>query len=279
MHADTPPPGFVREHGDGALSLVRADLAAGARALGLFAQDGIARAFAAGSAIGGGRAPAALLAWPGAGPEIVVRRLRHGGLLAPLLGRAYLGPGRVLRELSVTSELASRDDRLVPQPALALARRLAGPLWECAIGTVRIPGVDLFAALREAQGADARAAALFACAAAVRAFHDLGARHADLNASNLLLVSRAGRLSASVIDLDRARIRERVPAHRRAREIARLWRSLAKRGATARLEPSERDAFLAAYCAGDATLEAALRAHGRREHMRSALHAWRHPRS
>ncbi len=280
MAAGTPPPGFVREHGDGTLSIVRADLADGARALGLFAADGIERAFAAGVALdGSSRGPAALIAWPGNGPAIVVRRLRHGGLLARLLGRAYLGPGRVVRELSVTSELARRADGLVPEPALALARRLAGPLWECAIGTLRVPGVDLFAVLREAAGASARLHALVACAEAVRAFHDLGARHPDLNASNLLLAPRAGRLAARVIDLDRARIRERTPTHRRAREIARLWRSLAKRGGSARLEPRERDAFLAAYCAGDVALEATLRSQLRRERMRTALHAWRYPRS
>ena len=278
MRTAAAPPGFVREGDGGALSLVRVDLAAGARALGLFAPDGIARALAAGAPLAGGRAAAAAIAWPGGGPEIVVRQLRHGGVLGPLLGVAYLGPGRVLRELAVTSALAARGEALVPQPALALARRIAGPLWECAIGTVRLPGGDLFAALQRAESAGARLAALAACAVAVRAFHDLGARHADLNAANLILAHRGGRLAASLIDLDRARVQAPVPARRRAHELARLWRSLAKRGGRAGLAASERDAFLAAYCAGDAALERALRSHLQRFRLLSALHAWRYPR-
>jgi 3-deoxy-D-manno-octulosonic acid kinase len=276
--AAAAPEGFVRREGAGWLALVRAELAGGAETLGLLGPAGIERAFSAGARLHGGRAPAALLTIPEGGAEVVVRRLRHGGLLAPVLRGAYLGPGRVLRELAATAALAARAEALVPRPALALARRIAGPLWECALGTLRVAGVDLFTALRDARDAAARAEALGAAARAVRAFHDLGARHADLNASNLLLAPREGRLSAVVIDLDRARLRAALPASRRALEIARLWRSLAKRGGAARLEAADRAAFLAAYCAGDAALESALRAPLRREQMRSALHAWRYPR-
>jgi hypothetical protein len=94
----------------------------------------------------------------------------------------------------------------------------------------------------------------------------------------LLLSERNGHLGATVIDLDRARVRVPVSPCRRMREIARLWRSLRKRGGGAALSAEERDAFLAAYCAGDAALERALRAYARRGQLRSALHAWRYPR-
>jgi hypothetical protein len=277
MRTDAPA-GFVSERSDGALAVVRAELAAGARALGLCAPGAIARAFALGAPLAGGRAPAAVFALPGGGPELVVRRLRHGGALGALLGRAYLGHGRVLRELAITETLARRGGGLVPTPALALARRLAGPLWECAIGTLRVPGADLFATLGGAAGAEARADALAACARALRAFHDLGARHADLHAGNLLVAPRDGALAATLIDLDRARLGEPVPPRRRAREIARLWRSLAKRGGSARLGDGEREAFVVAYCAGDAALATALRRALRRERLRTALHALRYPR-
>ncbi len=273
MRAAELPPGFVCEERVGAITLVRAELAEGARALGLFERDGIARAFAAGTALGGGRVPAALLAWPDGAHEIVVRRLHHGGVLGGVLGSAQFGASRVLGELAVTAQLFALGAP-VPQPALVLARRRAGPIWECAIGSVRVPGSDFASWLLGPE----RERALRAAAIAVRSFHDAGGQHADLNATNLLLSERNGHLAATVIDLDRARVRAPVPAVRRMREIARLWRSLRKRGGGAEFSAEERDAFLAAYCAGDATLARELRAYARREQLRSALHAWRYPR-
>jgi hypothetical protein len=279
------PPGFVAEPSDGggAITLVRSDFAGAARARGLFERDGIARAFAGGVPLGGGRHAAAVI---DLGPaEIVVRKLRHGGLLGPLLGESYWGPSRVLRELGVTRELAAAGAP-VPAPAFALARRRAGPLWECAIGTLRVPGIPLLAAqvaaAERGENGEARAAMMRACAAAVRAFHERGGRHADLNASNVLVAwdavaSNADSVRAFLVDLDCARVAPGVPSARRAREIARLWRSLAKHAGAASLTAPERDAFVAAYCAGDAALERELRDALRRERLRTALHAWRYP--
>ena len=273
MRAAKLPPGFVREERAGAITAVRAEFAEGARALGLFERDGIARAFAAGAALGGGRVPAALLAWPDGAHEIVVRRLHHGGALSRVLGNARFGAARVLGELAVTAQLFALGAP-VPQPALVIARRRAGPIWECAIGSVRVPGSDFASLLLSPE----RERALRAAAIALRSFHDAGGQHADLNATNLLLSERNGHLTTTVIDLDRARVRVPVSSSRRMREIARLWRSLRKRGGGAALSAEERDAFLAAYCARDAALTRALRGYVRREQLRSALHAWRYPR-
>jgi tRNA A-37 threonylcarbamoyl transferase component Bud32 len=261
--------GCVREETSQAVTLVRGDLAEGARALGLFGADALARLERAGRRAAGGRGGVAVIAWPGAGREIVVRVLRHGGLLGALLGGAYTSPRRVLHELDVTSELFAAGAP-VPRPAFALARR-HGWRWACAIGTERASGRELAA---EVSG-PARADALTAAATAVRAFHDRGGEHADLNATNVLVRESAGAFAATLLDLDRARVAAPVPT-RRMREIARLWRSLAKLGTA--LSAPEREAFLHAYCAGDVALRRALRAAARRERLRSALHAWRYPR-
>jgi hypothetical protein len=275
---------FVAESADGRVACVSAQLAAGARSLGLLARDGIARAFAAGAPLRGGRGAACVLALPrDAGPgeaaraEIVLRKLRHGGLLAPLLGELHFGPARALAELEATRTLFAAGAP-VAEPALALAQRRAGPLWECAVGTHRAPGETLLATLLRAPGASERAAALGACAEAIRDFHDRGGRHADLNATNLLVAREALETRARLIDLDRVRVAARVPARRRARELARLWRSLAKHAGAARLSPRERDAFVAIYCAGDAGLARGLRSWLRVERARTALHSWRYPR-
>ena len=275
MRARCPPAGFLAEQSRDAISWVRAPLAADARALGLFDADGIARALAAGSLLAGGRAGATSLPMQAARSEVVVRPLRHGGLLAPLLGTrlrgGYWGPERGLRELAVTQQLLAAGAP-VPEPAFVLARRSAGPLWECAIGTLRVPGVSLASAALAA----ARSGALRAAACAVRALHDCGGRHADLNATNVLIAEHAGDVRARLIDLDRARIDAPVPPRRRAREIARLWRSLAKCGAP--LSAGERSAFVASYAGEDAALASELAAALRREQLRSALHTWRYPR-
>jgi hypothetical protein len=279
------PPGFVREESANAITLVRAELADDARALGLFDSDAIARALASGKPLAGGRGAAAALsqriaARVGSVPnswDIVMRQLRHGGWLAPILRTSHWGAARVLGELEATLALFDAGAP-VPAPALVLARRRAGPLWECAIGTQRLPGVTLLALLRDEPSGARRSAALRACAEAARAFHDRGGRHADLNATNVLVHAEGAAARAWLIDLDRARVARFVPPRRRAREIARLWRSLAKHAGAQAFGVRDRDAFVAHYCAGDAALERTLRAHLQRERARTALHALRYRR-
>jgi 3-deoxy-D-manno-octulosonic acid kinase len=265
-----PPAGFVREEARDAVTIVHSDLAAGARALGLFEADAFARVARVGVRGAGGRGGVAVIAWPGRQREIVVRVLRHGGLLGPLLRSAYASPARVLRELAVTSELFAAGAPVAPA-AMALARK--GRLfWQCALATERVPGRELAA---EVSG-PARAPALAAAARAIRAFHDRGARHADLSAGNVLVHESAAGFAVTLLDLDRARIAAPVPARRRMREIARLWRSLAKRGAA--LDARERETFLREYSGAEDALLGALRSAAKREQLRSALHAWRYPR-
>lgn len=267
------PPDFVCEQRGGALACVRADLAPAARGLGLFEGDALERAFAGAERLGGGRAPAAILRWPGGGSELVVRRLRHGGWLGGLLRGAYLGPARVLAELEATAAL-QRAGAPVPAPAFALARRRAGPLWECAIATERAPDAGLADVLASGEATQLRRA-VCAVARALRRFHDAGGRHADLNLGNVLLTPRGDDFAVLVIDLDRARVAAPVPPRRRMRELARLYRSLVKRGLAGRLGAGDRAAFLRAYCAGDSALHGALLAQLPRERARLALHGWR----
>jgi tRNA A-37 threonylcarbamoyl transferase component Bud32 len=270
--------GFIAERDGDAITLAREDLADDLRELGLFASDGLARLRAACEPIAGGRDGAGVLALPRAGERVVVRSLRHGGLLASILGQRYWGAARVERELRVAYALTAAGAP-VAAPAFALARRRVGPLWQCAIATQHVAGAHtLLDALRATRDAEARAASLAACATALRALHDRGGRHADLNATNVLVGNSGTTPRATLIDLDRARIAEPVPARRRAREIARLFRSLAKHAAAAQPSAAERDAFVAAYCAGDETLEPSLRRWLKRERLRTALHALHYAR-
>ena len=202
------------------------------RKLALLEPGGLERWLAAAPSAGEGRAATALVSLPGGGPPVVVRRLRHGGLFGPLLGERYLDAERSLRELEVTARLRAAGAP-VPEPVLALALR-RGPYWAHALATVYEEGaVDALAFLRSApdEARVLRAAAAFG--AAVRRFHDAGGRHADLHLKNLLLRETRAGAEALVIDLDRGAAGAAPAPQRRARELGRLWRSLAKRGVAA----------------------------------------------
>jgi tRNA A-37 threonylcarbamoyl transferase component Bud32 len=277
MNTALPSSGFEIERSPDSLTLVDEAFAADLRDLGAFAPDGIERVLSRGNPIAGGRGVAVVVT-PARGVDaIVVREARHGGVLGPLLGRAYLGPKRVLDELQTTRQLLGRGASS-PRPVLVLARRSWGPLWRCAIGTARLPGVNLADALAAAAERGARGDVLRAAAIAVRKLHDCGCRHADLSAGNVLIATRDGHVSAAIVDFDGAHVRLAVPARRRAREIARLWRSLTKRGAATVLAADERDLFVSAYCARDFALERSLRRWLRRERLRTALHALHYAR-
>jgi 3-deoxy-D-manno-octulosonic acid kinase len=265
------PAGLLRDSGPGGRLVLCAAWQEPVRKLGLLAPGGLERWLAPAPSAGEGRAATALVALPDGGPRVVVRRLRHGGWLGPLLGERYLDGERAARELEITARLRARGAP-VPEPVFALALR-RGPFWTLALATLYEEGaVDAlgFLASGPDEGRVLRAAAAFG--AAVRRFHDAGGRHADLHVKNLLLRETRAGADAIVIDLDRGAAGAAPGPARRARELGRLWRSLAKRGVAAQVGERGVAAFLAAYCAGDRALREAL---GRRlpaERRRAALH-------
>jgi hypothetical protein len=272
------PPGFVRAGGPHALLVVREDLAAGARALGLDAPGGWERARTVGHPLPGGRGEALAV---GLEPRVIVlRRLRHGGVLGRWLGTAFLGPHRALRELAVNAHLHAAGAP-VPAPACVIAVRSRGPIWDSAVGTERVPAATPLDELLAGAVHDwpRSLAAISACARAIRRLHDRGGSHPDLNARNLL-VGDSG--EATAIDLDRARCGEPPGTAARARELMRLWRSLQKRGHLRGRARAERDAALGAlldgYCAGDEALRRGLARWLPWERAKLALRRWRYPR-
>ena len=202
------------------------------------------------------------------GQQLVLRGFRHGGALGALLGEALWSPRRLFEELRVTQTLAQRAAP-VPTPAFAVAHR-SRVGWTGGIATLRIEGaidaLDVSRSKPERLERVARAAGR-----AIRAFHDAGGRHPDLHIGNLM-VRENGETQETrvfVIDLDRAHALAPPSATRRAREIARLERSLHKHG----LQPqAAARCFIEAYVAGDTALGERLRASLRRERLRLAIH-------
>lgn len=269
------PPEFRRVSRRDALLAVRGDLLEAALDLGLLEAGGLEAAFAQSPPGAAGRSATALLDIRPGGPEpggrLLLRRLMHGGALAGLLGDCFASARRPLRELAVTAALRARGAP-VPRPALVAGRR-RGLCWSLAFATFYEEGTrDLLRVLRGPGPAH-----LLRCAAAagraVRRFHDLGGRHADLQAANLLLRETPAGAEVLLIDLDRARLGPPPSPAARMAEIMRLYRSLLKRGVLGRIGPRGCARFFGAYCGADRPLRRALWRRLPRELRRIARHA------
>lgn len=169
----------------------------------------------------GGRGQALQVNTP-AGPA-VLRQYRRGGLVAGLVRDRYVFLGhersRSFREWRVLATL--REQGLpVPAPLIALSGR-SGPTGTAAIMTALIP---------DARGLDAVAGTLDQAGWArlgqtLARFFRAGVRHADLNATNIL-VDRDG--DWYLIDFDRARLADK--AVNPDPMLRRLFRSFEKLG-------------------------------------------------
>ena len=150
-----------------------------------------------------------------------LRHYRRGGLVGRLVEDRYPWLGEVrtrsFREWRMLARLYEAG-LPVPRPVAAGWRR-HGLLYTADLATVRIPGaVPLSARLAAGEPVDWQG-----IGRVLRDFHAAGAWHADLNAHNILLDEGA---AAWLLDFDRGRFR--APGGWRARNLARLERSLRK---------------------------------------------------
>ncbi|MDQ3809893.1 MAG: hypothetical protein M3336_06335 [Chloroflexota bacterium] len=134
-----------------------------------------------------GRGIAYAVPLPDGCTNVVVRRSRHGGLLAPMTGDRFLGATRAPRELKAALRLAALG---VPTPeVLAYATYPAGSWFRRAdVLTREVPNAsDLAAALVEATEESAKRELLQATAELLARLTAAGARHPDLNIKNVLI--------------------------------------------------------------------------------------------
>lgn len=155
--------------------------------------------------------------------EAVLRHYRRGGLAARFSSDAYLWRGetqvRSFREFHFLRSLRSLG-LPVPMPYAACYRQRGGR-YKAAILVARIAAARSFAT----QVASAPSQASWAAVGStIGRFHRSGARHADLNAHNVLL---DGNHAVWLIDWDKGR-HETSPGPWCVRVLARLQRSLHK---------------------------------------------------
>ncbi len=202
-----------------------------------------------------GRAEAIKLAARNGAPSewAVLRHYWRGGLLGPILRDLHLSWRRPFGEVALY-ERARRAGVPTLEPLGAIARR-AGPLplYRLDLVTRLVEGARNLADLYVNDALDRaspmrRRAHLEAAGRSVRALHDAGILHADLNLGNLLAVEapasgvapaaaaskRLGQPSVLVIDLDRSTMKDLgAPASAaRLENLYRLYRSGEKTNAS-----------------------------------------------
>jgi len=161
-----------------------------------------------------------ILRFPLGQGEGVLRTYQRGGLVARLLGDRYC-TNRMEQEFRVTAYL-HQCGAPVPEP-LGVAWERRGLFYRGALATRAIPGETL---LEYLQRGEAAPDVLRACGEAVRAIHDAGVWHADLQVKNILV----GESGVWVIDFDNARRGKPPSTFNRARNLLRFCRSLDKHG-------------------------------------------------
>jgi len=162
-------------------------------------------------------------------PDMVVRTLMHGGLFRHITGRRFLSPGRTVRELEVSSYLASHG---IPTPEILAVRLIKNGLF-LSIDVVSrfVPGSTDLLLYLEKPHQDAPDL-LQKAGTLIRKIHDLGVYHADLHIKNLLLDSEG---SLWVLDLDKAYQLGVVPEFMKRMNRKRFVRSVMKWRNTGRI--------------------------------------------
>lgn len=176
-----------------------------------------------------GRGVAYAVPLPLAAAAVVVRRSRHGGLLAPISGEHFLGSTRAPRELNAALRLEASG---VPTAeVLAYATYPSLPFFRRAdVLTREVPGSrDLASALANMANEDERRSIISATAQLLALMGREGVRHPDLNLTNVLIAPNDhGELEAILIDVDRVWFDEPGAKRVTAANLRRFARSARK---------------------------------------------------
>lgn len=247
-----PPPGFVvRTEGRSAV-YVSSAAEGDVRARGLRRWDAWRSALASGSA-SSGRGITATIDGP-SGARWRLKPMRRGGWLAGMWRDRYPSARRLVGTLAATVEAEARGVPTARPIALIIETGRVG-LVRGAMALEEIESaVDL---ARRVVGKRVVLADLESAIDAVRAMHDRGVSHPDLNLGNVLLrPSAGGRPEAFLIDFDRAIcMAGPVPFALRQAALRRLARSCAKlTGSAGPLGPGSEDIWYRIYAGDDAEL-------------------------
>lgn len=191
-----------------------------------------------------GRGIAYAISLPASGHRVVVRRNRHGGLLAGVTGTLFVPPSRAPHELSVSLRLAKAG---VKTPSLVMysLERVHGVFCHADVVTTEVPDArDLSTYMLPGEPHRTRAAAWSAARELLASLNAAGARHHDLNVKNILLEPSREGFTAWVLDVDRVVFGEHDAEAVRKGNAKRLLRSAIKWRELRGAEFSDEDASL-----------------------------------
>jgi hypothetical protein len=173
-----------------------------------------------------GRATVFVVPGPGAG-RWLVRRLTHGGLLAPLTRDRFLRVGRPrpFNELLLSHRF--RELGIATPRVVAAAVYPSGPIYRGEVAREYVAdALDLAACLfADGLDADRRHEALAAAGRLLRSLFDAGVVHRDLNLRNVLVKWSDGAAAAQILDIEKCRVRPTLAEGPRRRMIERFRRS------------------------------------------------------
>lgn len=228
MMVGATPAGYVRVTAGRCAVIAREDVAGDATALLVEGTLYEAAARNLGARRLQGRGVSYAFALPVSGTRVVVRRNRHGGLLAPLTGDLFLPPTRAPYELDVALRLIKQGVR-TPPVLMYGVERVHGIFRRADVVTREIgDGRDMATYMQPNEDAGARERAWSATRALVRALGAAGARHHDLNVKNIFIAPGKVGLEAWVLDVDRIEFGKPDDPAVRSGNVARLLRSARK---------------------------------------------------
>ena len=199
------------------------------------------------------------------GERMIIKTYRRGGLLRFLVRDLYWGDSRPIEELWVGAA-ALQAGIPTAEVLAAIAFRVAGPFYRGYLITRELSGCkalpSFLSAARDKTSEETfrnKRALLARTAQTVRAMHDRGLYHGDLNLKNVLIDAEQQR-TIYIIDWDKSRAQENISPALRSSNMVRCCRSMVKLSRQG-LALTERDQlyFLHAYWGTDAGIRKRLR--------------------
>ena len=178
----------------------------------------------------GGRGRTVRIRIPGL-PSLVAKPLLRGGLAGKVNRVFHYSRRRLRDEARLSGHLERRGVPVAPYVLGRAEGRFPFLKRLHVIFEEVLDAKSLHALLLEGEDAGSRLERAFAASGrSVRALHDAGVCHHDLNLGNLLIRESDSGTEAVLIDLDRSIIRDPLSLNERAANLARLYRHLVKRG-------------------------------------------------